>query len=113
MFKKLLFVFAAFVAISCSKDELPDLPVQDMEEKNVEFQLFTAEDFSESRFDDAFVKVEFVIILEDAAGNLTPLFEKTYDWVHFREFPRNPAKIVEQWNLEYDRNSEKVYASYG
>ena len=113
MLKRVLFILVVFIVVSCSKEDLPVLPVQDLEEKNVQFHLFTAEDFSEKRFNDAFVKVELVVILKDAEGNFTPLFEKTYDWVHFREFPKNPEKIVEQFEVRYDRNSEKVYASYG
>ena len=84
-----------------------------METKSVEFQLFTYNNFEEAIFDEAYVKVEVILIKEDKAGNLTRIFEKVYDWKHFREFPGAAERTIELQVLTYDRNSEIVYASYG
>lgn len=109
-----ILIFAAVVAVSCSSDdELPVVPVQDLEEKNVEFQLYTTRDFSSSQFDDAYVEVTLVLLILDTEGVETTKFAKTFDRMHFRDLPQVANKIIEQQKLIYDKNSEYAYVSYG
>lgn len=117
MLKKIsLIVFVVFVAISCSTDDdiSSPVPVPEMVEKNVEFQVYTERSFSERRFDEAFVKVE-IFLLKDklGGGDQTVLFQKTLDWMHVRDFPKETNKLIEQQKVVYDKKSEITYVSYG
>lgn len=115
MYRKLiLLVFTALIAVSCSGDDLPSQdPVQDLVEQHVEFHVFTDRDFSSSQFDDAYVKTHMAITKVDPEGENVTLFEKTYDWTHFREFPTSAAKIIEAHDLTYDQKTEHINISYG
>lgn len=86
---------------------------QDLEEKNVEFQLYTSRDFSGSRFNNTYVEVTLVLLTLDTKGVETTKFEKTFSRMHFRDSPQVAIKIIEQHKLVYDKNSEYAYVSYG
>lgn len=116
MLKKYIFLFTALIAISCSSDDDLSSPEYqpDLVEKNIEFLIFTDRNFSDSRFDDAFVKVEMVLLKENlGGGNQITIFKKSMDWTHFRDFPKETDKMVEQQKVIYDRKTEILYISYG
>ena len=116
MCKRILFMMLMpLVMVSCSKDDdlPPRVPVQDLREKHVEFQLYTDKTFAEERWNEAYVKVELAVIKRDADGNENRIFEKTLDWVHFRDFPKLANKIIEVYDLTYDNNTEVIFVSYG